>query len=116
MASKLELKKMKFAALVALIFIAAVAANKIFGNPSLQNYIGSAGPLIGVAFIILLVAITYKLGEEMMKSEKKPEKKDVFDYTTKDTSVKVLGRLAELKYGERKRRDKFDDYYSVGKK
>ncbi|MBI2444817.1 hypothetical protein HYV43_00310 [Candidatus Micrarchaeota archaeon] len=107
MASSLDFKKLQFVILAALVVLAtAMLANGSDG----KTFPTWAKPLFGVAGMSLVVILAFKFANTF-KADKKPDKKDVFDYTDRTTSSAVLGKLAEIKYGERKSRDRFEDYY-----
>ncbi len=108
MVSNITLKKIEFLVLIALI---------VFGSSMLANFNkidSSVRIFIGAAGLILIVVVTFKFGQSF-KADKKPEGKDVFDYTSKDTSPAVLGKLSELKYSGRRQRHNFEDYYKIRK-
>jgi len=109
MSSVLAMKKLQFVVLAALVVLAtAMLANASDG----KTFPSWGRPLFGVAGMSLVVILAFKFAQSF-KADKKPEEKDVFDYTDRTTSSAVLGKLAEIKYGERKKRDRFEDYYKI---
>ncbi len=109
MASALDLHKLQFVVLVALIILGAGLLSVQVDRGTFPAWLK---PLLGIAAIALVVVLAFRFGP-LFKAEKKPDQKDVFDYTDRTTSSAVLGKLAEIKYGERKKRDAFENYYKL---
>src|SRR3989338_4206510 len=112
MLDKQTFYKLQFIALIALIMMLVGAFTAKSGEGMIPEGIGMLFPFAG---LVLILVVVYRYGILFAQAEKKPDQKDVFEYTTKDTSPKVLGRLAELKFGERKSRPRIEDYYAVKK-
>lgn len=106
MASALALKKLQFVVVAAFVVLAVGMLTWGAGSGAFPDW---ARPLFGVAGMVLIVALAFKFSKSFT-ADKKPEERDVFDFTDRDTSGAVLGKLAEIKYGERKKRDRFEDY------
>jgi len=72
----------------------------------------------GTIGAVLVIYVALSFSKFMFKNlpsafEKTEDNEDVADFSTK-----AAGRMSEIKYGERKKKDttKFDKYYSVGEK
>lgn len=92
----------------------AGTVSRILSQSAANEFIGVASPIVGIVAVLLVIAMAFKFGDEILNLKKEePDKRDVFDYATRDTSGAVLGKLAEIKYGERKKRDAFENYYKV---
>ncbi len=112
--SKLDRAKINFVLFVALVIMGAGAASRVLNHSAISGFVGVGDLLIGLVAVLLVVALSFKFGDEIMRLKKEePERRDVFDYTTRDTSGAVLGKLAEIKYGQRKKRDSFESYYKI---
>ncbi len=109
MASGLALKKLQFVVVAAFVVLAVGMLSWGAGSGTFPDW---AKPLFGIVGMVLIVALAFKFSKSF-KADQKPDEKDVFDFTDRATSGKVLGKLAEIKYGERKKRDRFEDYYKI---
>ncbi len=102
----IKLVKIQFFVLAALV---VVATGFLAQTPAISPNVRFLIPLGAIALLMVLV---FRFGKQMTAERPKKET-DVFDHTDKDTNPAVLGKLAELKYGGKKRRTRFEDDYKV---
>lgn len=110
MVTKSAMHRLQFVIIMGLIVILAGIFSGSTANGMMPEW---TKPLIGLAAIILIIVVAFRFGPLFMQADKKEEEKDIYDSTDPNTSKAVMGRLAELKYSEPKKRDKFDNYYKI---